>query len=420
MAIPGRFAKRSPGATRCRAQAFGKCESGFAEVPPSRVAARPGYSPGRPVPPRGAGHATREDTMTNTIKALVAASALALSAATSGPARAQVDFEGETVSIIYNAGPGGATGLMAQLLAAHLGSHIPGEPEVIAESVPGGALLKGIIATRAARPDGLTLGWLAWGGATRILDPESLRVDFSQFGMIGGLGNTWVVHAAADAGGGIGTAEEFAALDRITYGGYSTGSSEIRMAATMDTLGIDMDYVGGFRGGAETLAAMRRGEIELRNGTVSNYLSAVVPEMIETGDSVSLFYWGRPTEDGEATSDLLPEDLPTFHDYYVSVRGAPPEGPAYDLIRYLSAVSDGMTWIFVTPPGTPQDITTAYARAYADTMVDPAFLEEARKVLGTVPQTVLRDDAIRIRAMVDEVTPEIRATMQSYIESLTK
>lgn len=358
--------------------------------------------------------------MTYKIKALVAASALAMSTAFSNTALAEVDFEDETVSIIYNAGPGGATGLMAQLLAAHLGRHIPGEPEVIAESLPGGALLKGIIATRSARPDGLTLGWLAWGGATRILDPESLRVDFSKFGMIGGLGNTWVVHASTEAGDGIETAEDFAALDTITYGGFSPGSSEIRMAATMDTLGIDMDYVGGFRGGAETLAAMRRGEIDLRNGTVSNYLSTVVPEMIETGDSIGLFYWGRPTETGEATSDLLPADLPTFYEYYVSVRGTPPEGPSYELIRYLSSVADGMTWIFVTPPGTPEEITATYAQAYADTMVDPDFLKEAMKVLGTKPETVLQDEAIRIRAMLDEVTPEVRDTMQSYIESLTK
>ncbi|WP_068302132.1 hypothetical protein [Pararhodobacter sp. CCB-MM2] len=350
--------------------------------------------------------------------ALLRLTACSLALVAPGAAMAEADFSGETVRIVYNAGPGGATGLFAQILAAHLGRHLPGEPEVIAESMPGGALLRGIQAVYHSEPDGLTLGWLAWGGATRVLDPEELRVPFGEFGLAGGLGNTWVTHVAT--GASITTAADFAQTERVRYGGFTPGSSEIRTAASMDLLGIPMDFVGGFQGGAETLAAMQRGEIQLRNGTVSNWLTNVVPEMVDPGQSVGLFYWGRPQEDGTEAENSELGDLPTFYDYVVAARGEAPSGPAYDLVRYLSTAADGMTWIFVTPPETPDDITAAVARAYAEVMEDPAMAQAAQNVLGSTPEVVLQDEAQRILGVVESVSPEVRATMQDYIDQLSR
>ncbi len=348
------------------------------------------------------------------LSALACATALVLPVT----AQAEVDFSGETVRIVYNAGPGGATGLFAQILAANIGRHLPGEPEVIAEPMPGGALLRGMQYVYHAEPDGLTLGWLAWGGATRVLDPEELQIPFGEFGLAGGLGNTWVVHAATSMG--IETGADFADQERVVYGGFTPGSSEIRAVASMDLLGIETDFVGGFRGGAETQAAMQRGEIQMRNGTVSNWLTSVVPEMVETGDSVGLFYWGRPRQDGtEAPNDQL-DGLPTFYDYVLEERGEAPSGEAYDLVRYLASAADGMTWIFVTPPETPDEITEAVAAAYEAVMQDPAMAEAARNVLGSTPEVVLRDEALEVMQIVEEVSPGIRATMQAYIDRLSR
>ncbi len=344
-----------------------------------------------------------------------------LSALAAAPAVAAEDLSGETVQIVYNTGPGGAVGLSAQLIAANLGRFLPGEPEVIAVPMPGGALLRGIRYVHASEPDGLTLGWLAWGGATRVIDPPELQVPFHEMGILGGLATQWVTHVRTEtAGGTVATPEDFMALGTIRAGGIAPNvSTDIRTAASLDILGLENDYVGGHTGGADVLAAMRRGEIDLRSGTVANYLTTIVPEMVETGETLPLYYWGQPVEDGEAENSAL-EGIPTFHAFATRQTGSAPSGPAYDLIRYLTRNADGLAWLFATPPGASDAVQDMYAEAFAQMMADPDFTAEMAQVLGAEPAVVLRDEAQAIVEAVRAVSPEIVETMQGYIERYSR
>lgn len=346
--------------------------------------------------------------------------AWAMAALALAPTASAQSYEGETIEIVYNTGPGSAVGLTAQLVAQHLGKHIEGQPEVVAVSMPGGALLKGIQYVNTAKPDGNTLGWLAWGGSTRVLDPEPLRVKFHEMGILGGLSTQWVTHARTDIGGGLGSGADFAALETVTHGGISPNvSTDLRMAASLDLLGINMDYVGGHKGGADVLAALRRGEVQTRNGTTSNYLTAVVPDLVDSGEVVGVFYWGQPTGDGElAVPALAP--LPTFYDYVVAHRGAPPSGPSYDFLRYMTRTSDGMAWLFATPPNVPENRQAQLSAAFDALFEDPDFVESATRILATAPEHVPREDAIEIVNEVRDVSPEIVETMKHYIAALTR
>src|SRR5215475_1565204 len=53
-------------------------------------------------------------------------------------------FAGKTVTIIIPIGPGGAYDTYARLVARYLGRHIPGNPTIIAQNMPGAG---GVIAS---------------------------------------------------------------------------------------------------------------------------------------------------------------------------------------------------------------------------------------------------------------------------------
>ena len=76
------------------------------------------------------------------------------------PAFAQANFyQGKTVKVIVGTAPGGGYDLWARLMAQHIGKHIPGNPTVVVQNMPGagGAVAANYIYS-VAKPDGLTLG----------------------------------------------------------------------------------------------------------------------------------------------------------------------------------------------------------------------------------------------------------------------
>ena len=50
-------------------------------------------------------------------------------------------YRNKQVSIIVGYGPGGGYDLYARLVARHLGKHIPGEPSIIVQNMPGAGSL---------------------------------------------------------------------------------------------------------------------------------------------------------------------------------------------------------------------------------------------------------------------------------------
>ena len=76
------------------------------------------------------------------------------------PAFAQANaYQGKTIKVIVGTAPGGGYDQWARLMAQHIGKHIPGNPTVVVQNMPGagGAVAANYIYS-VAKPDGLTLG----------------------------------------------------------------------------------------------------------------------------------------------------------------------------------------------------------------------------------------------------------------------
>ena len=78
----------------------------------------------------------------------------------SGMASAFADtpfYQGKTITIVQSAEPGGSGDLRTKAVTAALSKHIPGNPTIMMQYMPGGGGIKAAnYMFRTARPDGLT------------------------------------------------------------------------------------------------------------------------------------------------------------------------------------------------------------------------------------------------------------------------
>ena len=74
-------------------------------------------------------------TFTKTLFAGIAASAMIAGAATT--AAVAMDYKGKTVKIVIPYGPGGTYDKYGVAFSNHLGNHIPGNPNIILQHMPG-------------------------------------------------------------------------------------------------------------------------------------------------------------------------------------------------------------------------------------------------------------------------------------------
>ena len=74
---------------------------------------------------------------------------------------AQVPFyQGKTITVISGQEPGGTGDLRLKAILPHLKKHIPGQPNIVPEYMPGGGGRKAAnYIYRTARADGLTIGF---------------------------------------------------------------------------------------------------------------------------------------------------------------------------------------------------------------------------------------------------------------------
>ncbi|MFC7705472.1 hypothetical protein ACFQXB_14850 [Plastorhodobacter daqingensis] len=358
----------------------------------------------------------------NVLRGLAGGCAIAIWVAT-GAAAQPIDLTGQTVTIVHNAAPGGATGLGAQIAANAWAKTMAGAPTIVVQSVEGGALSRGILQVMNARPDGRTIGWLAWNGSTRILDPEPLQIPFANFGLIGGVGGaTFLVHVSVDAENGPRDADDVVNLDHLRFGGYNPKSApSMRTAAALDMLGVDYTFISGFSGDNPLEAALQRGEIDAYPATSVFYNQQLRDGPIAAGKSFSLFYFTGPNEAGDALLEdpFLPGEE-TFDAYFRRVTGSEPSGPEWEMIKYHGRVTDPINWLIVAPPGTPEDHLQMLRTSFAEATQDPEFLAEAERIFGRVP-TISHFE--QVEAIVEEIAntpPEMRDLMSSYIAKMER
>ena len=98
-------------------------------------------------------------------------------------------YRGHTLDIVVGTGPGGGYDANARLFARHVGRHIPGNPTVIVNNMPGGG---GIVATNwlynVAPKTGSTIGTFSNAMLTQpLFGSDSVKFDSTKLAWLGSI-----------------------------------------------------------------------------------------------------------------------------------------------------------------------------------------------------------------------------------------
>ena len=317
-----------------------------------------------------------------------------------GSARASDAFyKGKTVTVYFGATVGGGHHGYATLIGRHLGKHLPGNPNVVVKSMPGGGsrTLANYLSFKAAK-DGTEIGHI---DRNLLLDPllfpeRNTQVDPKRLNWIGSPSAeymvcvTWYkspVQSVVDL-----------KINKFIIPSLGTDSSDIISANLMNgLLGANVQVVRGFPGGVEMNLAMERGEVDGRCAWGYNAIKSTKMDWIASKEMKFLAQFSL-----EPHPEL--KHVPTMGQLVSNQNDR-------DLLALMFA-NQKSGRPYTAPAGVPPERVAILREAFARTLSDPALLDEARRMKLDIDPVSGQD--------IDEIVKVIFGSRPEVVERAKK
>jgi tripartite-type tricarboxylate transporter receptor subunit TctC len=291
-------------------------------------------------------------------------------------------YQGKTLTIVSGQEPGGTGDMRLRAVMPYLKKHIPGQPTIVAEYMPGGGGRKAAnYIYRTARPDGLTLGFPPGGFiASAVLGEAGVDYDLDKFTFFGTpeSNDHYVFLTRKEAN--LNSIDKLRGASGVRIGGQSVGHSIYvlgRLFAYVLRL-QDAKFVTGYSG-PELDQAVLRGEVDARVNRVATVLQRS-PEWLEKKMADFHAILQVPKGAKHPRFSHLPELESFIHS---------------DKERRLLEVNrafriTGAT--FIAPPGVPKERVQILREAIGKAYKDPEFYNEFKKLVGEEPSPLLAEE----------------------------
>ena len=313
--------------------------------------------------------------MRKTVYGLAAATLLALA---SGAAHAAAEFK--TMTIVVGFSPGGGYDAYARVLSRHIGRHVPGNPNVIVQNMPGSSRLKAVQYLDAnAQKDGSVITAFNPGLITEsLLSPEKIRFKFTDVAWVGSITRDLRACYAWGASG-IKTWDDLLKATEFNIGAPAAGTSTYINAAVLKNLfGVKLRQVTGYPGSAEERLAIERRELDGGCGAWSSN----PPDWVENRKINPIV-------------SFSPVPIPNIYGNPPFVGDLAKTKEDKDLINVLIA-PDAVGRPYVASKQVPADRLAAVRQAFDETMKDAAFLAETTKLTLPVEGPLQGAEAAKI------------------------
>src|SRR5438132_8653066 len=197
------------------------------------------------------------------LRAAVAAALVLLLAPAANAQSVEQFFARKTITISIGYTAGGSYDLYGRLLARHLGRHIPGQPTVVAQNMPGAGSLKAANYLYEVAPkDGTALGVVVESAALEqaLANPAALfdAAKFTYLGRVATSNNIFMQGHTSKVQG----IEDSKRLES-SLAGTGPGSIAETVPRLLNALaGTKFKLVSGYPASNEAMLAMERGEVE--------------------------------------------------------------------------------------------------------------------------------------------------------------
>ena len=281
-------------------------------------------------------------------------------------------YQGKTVSILVGTKAGDVYDLYPRLLAEFWTKHIPGNPTIIIQNVPGAAsLIAANQVYNVAKPDGLTLAAIYPAlYFDQLIKKAEVKYDWAKWNWLGSpVKSNHLLYMRADT--------PYKSVDDVRQattapkcGATGIASTGYYMPKLMEeVLNTKFDIVSGYVSGQDIDLAVERGELQCRAFTITAYFARepfiswrkrnFTNVLIQTGTQ----------------RDSKIKDSPTIYELMDKYK-------VNDASRALAKVilaSGDFGRPIVAPPGVPADRVKVLRDSFDKMIKEPALLAEAER-----------------------------------------
>lgn len=295
---------------------------------------------------------------------VVVAMALAPSAV---HAQSEADFfRGKNVNLGIPSDAGGGYDTYVRLLARHYQKHLPGNPNMVPQNVPGGGgLVQANRLFNTEPKDGTVIGLVRASVLYEgVFGNPQAKFDGRKFAWLGNLNadrDTCIFWHTT----GIESPKDFYGKE-VLVGATGTGAMSFSFPTVYnDVLGTKFKIIMGYKGTADRVLAMERGELQGACGLTTGTFRATLEQPYKEG-KLKL-----------ATIAGLSND-PNFPDAANILDEAkrPEQRQALEFLFAQMEIGRAMA----APPGTPAARIETLRKGFDATVKDPEFLADAEKL----------------------------------------
>jgi tripartite-type tricarboxylate transporter receptor subunit TctC len=281
------------------------------------------------------------------------------------PARAQDAFwTSRALRIVVPYAPPSSFDLYARVLSKHMVNHLPGNPTMTVQTVPGAGGLNAVRTILNTAPkDGSTIALILPPSTTDpILNPDNAKFDPTVFDWLGSVAGE--VSTCGIWSGKFAARDDLTTRDFVMGATGPSGGTAIEARVLRATLGSRFKLVMGYPGIGDIRVAAEKGEVDGHCALSLTTLRTEVWNDYQAGKVKLVYQSGL-----ERHPDI--SDVPTAFE----LAKTPADLQMMKLV--LAPWSYGRP--VLAPPGVPAERLATLRAAFAATMADAAFAAELRQ-----------------------------------------